>query len=190
MQLQELRQEQALRSQHFRTEQQAGVERSQEKLRVQRRQQYQTVEESSVRAQEVISQSRLQELACKEQHCEEAGQEQEAARQKLIRYHEEKQLRLKQQKHHEVQGFQLRQQMTRTTLDTLGHLEMQLLAKQSQSKAAYLQARKLLDGVLTNSKHQEPRDQQLNKEGRDQKSIERRDKESKEGRDKENRGGS
>lgn len=80
-----------------------------------------------------------------------AGQQQEEARKKLIQYHQEKQVRLKEQKKSEVQGLKLREQISRGSIEALGKIEMELIAKQSQSKAAYMQSKKLLDDVL-NSK--------------------------------------
>lgn len=72
----------------------------------------------------------------------------------MLKYHETKQAQIQDSKKGEVSLIKQKESKKQKELRDLGNLEMELIQRQSQSQAAYLEVKQKLDSLLSNVKQQ------------------------------------
>lgn len=85
------------------------------------------------------------------------NKKEEEARKRLLQFYETKQSRIKDEKVNEVEGLRAKEAMHQRRLQELGKVEMELIARQSQSRAACQEVKQKLDSMLHGVKEQNMR---------------------------------
>lgn len=78
----------------------------------------------------------------------------------MIKFYENKQSRIKENKVGEIEFLKTKEAGKQKRLQELGRIEMELIHKQSQSQAAYLEVKQKLDSLLNSVKQQNMRSKQ------------------------------
>lgn len=93
-------------------------------------------------------------------HRAHINREEDEARKRVIRFYEGKQERIKENKAGEVEALKGKEADRQRKIQNLGKIEMELIQRQSQSQAAYLEVKHKLDSLLSSVKLQNKRSKQ------------------------------
>ena len=132
-------------------------------IQEERKMQYIKTEQYSKSAEKSINQSRVKEHKVKEVRRIKLHDEEEQAKLNQVKFHETRQTHIKQNKIEQLSSLRRKQIKKQKELKKLGDVEMELIQKQSQSQAAYLQVKNKLDSLLNSVKQQNKNSKQIMK---------------------------
>ena len=90
----------------------------------------------------------------KEEQRKKINKEEEKAKLNQIKYHETRQIHIKENKIEQLDKIKKKENKKQKELKKLGDIEMELIQKQSQSQAAYMEVKNKLDSLLHTVKQQ------------------------------------